>query len=291
MSASHFRLPVLLLLPALLALPACRSAPGGYARIDPQALARAEAEAETRPDDRATYLALIARMEEQGSWFAALAHIEAFRQKFGNPPELRLLQARALHETRQADAAETIYRDLLDGPQAAAAWHGLGLIAAARQQGDDAIHQLAKAAQLDPLNADYQGDLGYAYLRIGDLDAARAPLAKAAELAPGNAHALVNLALWAMLNGETGKAEAILRQAGLPQASRDAVYRSASDLRSAWPSRHDAHTTSSTAAAVKLSPAAAPAVTTLASPRDRPPSRMLQRFSESQDSSLSKAAQ
>ncbi|KAG0926630.1 hypothetical protein G6F60_015025 [Rhizopus arrhizus] len=74
-------------------------------------------------------------MQQQGAWYASLAHVDAFRQRYGDRPALRLLQADALRETGQADAAIALYRELSTGPQAAAAAHGLGLIAAHR---DDA---------------------------------------------------------------------------------------------------------------------------------------------------------
>jgi hypothetical protein len=70
-------------------------------------------------------------MQQQGAWYASLAHVDAFRQRYGDRPALRLLQADALRETGQADAAIALYRELSSGPQAAAAAHGLGLIAAA----------------------------------------------------------------------------------------------------------------------------------------------------------------
>ncbi|PSD22060.1 Flp pilus assembly protein TadD, partial [Stenotrophomonas maltophilia] len=71
-------------------------------------------------DSRNAYLELIERMQQQGAWYASLAHVEAFRQRYGDRPALRLLQADALRETGQADAAVTLYRELSSGPQAAA---------------------------------------------------------------------------------------------------------------------------------------------------------------------------
>ena len=153
-------------------------------------------------DSRNAYLELIGRMQLQGAWYASLAHVDAFRQRYGDPPALRLLQADALRETGQADAAIALYRELSSGPQAAAAAHGLGLIAARRDDDTGSEQALERATQLQPLNTDYLGDLGYARLRAGRFEQAREPLAKALELSPGNAKATANLALWAVLRGD-----------------------------------------------------------------------------------------
>ena len=228
-------LPVCLpvLLPAVL-LAGCatlRNGNTGNANTTPESLAkRAQTEAET-PDQRKAYLEMIGKMQDQGAWFASLAHIDAFRQQYGDPPELRLLRARALMQTGQSAAAERAYRSLLAGRQAAAGWHGLGLLAAQQHQRSQAEQDLARAIQLEPLNAVFQSDLGFARLLNGDLDAARIPLATAAELAPDDIRNVANLALCTLLSGDAGKARAMMTQANLPEASRDSVYRMEQQLR------------------------------------------------------------
>jgi Flp pilus assembly protein TadD len=227
----------------------------------------------TAQDDRGMYLQLIRQMQQQGAYYASLAHIEAFRQRYGDSPGLRLLQADALRETHQADAAARLYQGLLQGPQAAAAWHGLGLIAAGQGQDARAEQALAKAVQLAPLDTAYLGDLGFARLRGGQVEAAHDPLARAAELAPANAKALANLSLWTMLGGDTAKAEAIMQQAKLPPATREEVRRLAMDLRAEADARRAA------------APAAVAGGATAAARRQNPsppaagvPSGMLDRF-------------
>nr|WP_258015277.1 Flp pilus assembly protein TadD [Stenotrophomonas maltophilia] len=196
----------------LLALAAVAS---GCASTTPKYL-RAPSLAAPEPapqDSRNAYLELIGRMQQQGAWYASLAHVDAFRQRYGDPPALRLLRADALRETGQADAAITLYRELSTGPQAAAAAHGLGLIAARRDDDGGSEEALARATQLQPLNTDYLGDLGYARLRAGQFEQAREPLAKALELSPGNPKATANLALWAVLRGDAATAERLAEQA------------------------------------------------------------------------------
>ncbi|GHH59860.1 tetratricopeptide repeat protein [[Pseudomonas] boreopolis] len=220
-----------ILLPATACLLAA-CAHGGYMR-PPVA---AETLSEPSPqDDRGMYLELIRRMQREGAYYASLAHIDAYRKRFPDTPVLRSLQAEALRRTGRGDEAAEIYRGLLKGPEAAAAWHGLGLIAATQERSGDAEFALAKAVELDPLNVDYLGDLGFNRLRNGQAEEARAPLAQAAELAPGDPRAAANLALWMLLHGQASQAEAIMRQATLPDATRNEVYRLAGNLRNARP--------------------------------------------------------
>ena len=232
--------------------------------------------AETPQDDRGMYLDLLRQMQAQGAYFASLAHIDAFRQRFGDSPELRILLADALRETGDGNAAANVYRGLLKGAQAGPAWHGLGLVAASNKDMEGARQALQSAVRADPLNTVYLGDLGFALLQAGQLPEARAPLAKAAELAPDNARAISNLALWALLSGQPGVAEGMIERAGLPQATRLEIYRLAQSLRRT--------TVAATATAASL-PAAASALAaheatdTPTALRPLPPGSMLERFS------------
>lgn len=239
---------------------------------------------ESPQDDRGMYLDLIRKMQAQGAHFASLAHIDAFRASFGDSPELRILQADALRETGDAAAAEPIYRSLTKGPQAAPAWHGLGLIAANQHDAGNANLAFANAVRTDPLNATYLGDQGFALLQSGDFAQARAPLAKAAELAPGNLRAISNLALWALLSGQPGTAQDMMQRANLPEATRLEIYRLSQSLRRAPvadatpPMRpepaSEAPAPRGTATALVAQPQ--PAGTVL---RPQPPGSMLDRFS------------
>ena len=233
---------------------------GGCSSTTPKYL-RAPSLAAPEPapqDSRNAYLELIERMQQQGAWYASLAHVDAFRQRYGDPPALRLLQADALRETGQADAAVTLYRDLSSGPQAAAAAHGLGLIAARRDDDAGSEQALAQATQLQPLNTSYLGDLGYARLRAGRFEQAREPLAKALELSPGNAKATANLALWAVLRGDTATAERLAQQANLNEETRNSIQQQAAQIRARLQQRHAA----AAAAATVTPPAPATATAT-----------------------------
>lgn len=258
---------------------------------------RAPSLAEPTPapqDSRNAYLELIERMQQQGAWYASLAHVDAFRQRYGDPPALRLLQADALRQTGQTDAASALYRDLSSGPQAAAAAHGLGLIAAHRDDDDGSEQALARATQLQPLNTDYLGDLGYARLRAGRFEQAREPLAKALELSPGNAKATATLALWALLRGDTATAERLSQQANLNDDTRRSISEQAQQIRTRLQQRQASATIAPVARAttpsagtvapagtrVAAEPRRASAITGQRDPARLPPS-MLERFSSS----------
>jgi Flp pilus assembly protein TadD len=182
-------------------------------------------------DSKAMYLDLIRQMQQQGSYYASLAHIEAFRLRYGNPPELQRMEGDALRETHQSAEASKVYQGMLHGPEAAAAWHGLGLIAANDHRNGEAEKDLLQATQLEPVNVTYLNDLGYARLAAGDVASAHEPLAEAAELEPTNTKVVSNLALWASLQGDDGQADAIMQRANLPSATRDAVHKLAMQMR------------------------------------------------------------
>jgi len=235
--------------PACLLL-ALVAAAAGCSSTTPKYL-RAPSLAEPTPapqDSRNAYLELIQRMQQQGAWYASLAHVDAFRQRYGDTPALRLLQADALRQTGQIDAALALYRELGNGPQAAAAAHGIGLIAALRDDDDGGEQALARATQLNPLNTDYLGDLGYARLRAGRFEQAREPLAKALELSPGNAKATANLALWALLRGDTATAERLAQQASFSEETRRSVEQQAQQIRTRLQQRQAAATAAAAAA-------------------------------------------
>jgi Flp pilus assembly protein TadD len=186
-------------------------------------------------DSKAMYLELIRQMQQQGSYYASLAHIDAFRLRYGDPPELQRLQGDALRETGQDEAAAKVYQGMLRGAQAASARHGLGLIAARDRRYAEAEKDLQEATRLEPVNVTYLNDLGYARLAAGDVSSAHEPLAEAAELDPTNTKVVSNLALWASLQGDEMQSDAIMQRANLPPATREAVHKLAVQMR--MPSR------------------------------------------------------
>lgn len=232
---------LILTLSCCLLATACSQTVGGYRQVAPS-LVEPGADA---VNTRGTYLDLIQRMQKQGAYYASLAHIDAFRQRHGDTPAVRLLQADALRQTGQLDAADALYVSLTRGDQAAAAWHGIGLIAAQRDQDDKAEAALARAAHLMPLDTAVLGDLGYARLRAGMLEQAQAPLAQALELVPGDPRAVANLAVWALLRNDPDTAERLLQRGNASAFTRSEVQRQAVALRQRASSTQAASATSS----------------------------------------------
>ena len=186
-------------------------------------------------DQQHMYLQLIRDMQRQGAWYASLAHIDAFRLENGDSDELELLQAEALRATHQAAAALPIYRKLIHTREAAAAWHGIGMIESGSHHREAALEALDKACIQAPLNADYLADLGYERLLSGSIQAAGNPLSKAAELMPSNHRIIANLALFQLLSGQADAAERLMQGAGLSPQARAAVQQLSRDIRSSTP--------------------------------------------------------
>jgi Flp pilus assembly protein TadD len=218
----------------ILALPllsGCQSTAADTARqvlqqqAQEQALARAQSEEEAlkRVSKPEVELSLIRKAQEDGRYFASLAYLEAYRQQYGDTPESAALRGEAQRKTGQDEASEQTYRTLVDGPQAAVAWHGLGLLAGAHGNYAQAAEDLGKAAKLRPVDAEYLGDWGYALLRSGDLKSARVPLGQAAELAPDNQRILGNLAVLLLVEGKTAAAEQLMDRSHLSDQARKQV--------------------------------------------------------------------
>ena len=217
---------------AALALGGCASNSARvYAQQNEAAQLRQQAEEKApTPDNKGMYLGLIRQMQEQGMYYASLAHIDAYEQQNGSTPEVQRLRADALRETKQGAAAEAAYRKLLNSTEAGAAWHGLGLLAAQNSDYKGAATALREAVKREPTNPVMLSDLGFALLRSGDVAGARVPLAQAAELAPDNRKMIGNLALLLLVSGDGEKARAVMDKAALSADSRATVYRLAAEI-------------------------------------------------------------
>lgn len=208
----------LLLGAGALALGACASLPDAAQLEAAQAAAR-----EPSLDNRPTYLALVRQMQGNGLWFASIAHIDALEQRWGVSPETRLLRADALRHTDQPAASTALYDKLLDTPERAAAYRGLGLLAGA---GDDyvrAAQMFERARQLQPTDGLLLSDLGYALLRAQRFEAARLPVLQAAQLLPANPKVRSNLALYLLTQGQAAQARQVMDEARFGHATREAI--------------------------------------------------------------------
>ncbi|WP_418011912.1 pilus assembly protein [Paraburkholderia caribensis] len=207
-------LRVVALLAACALLGACAVKESGYG-VGPQAEREAKLQQSTRdtaPDTPGMYLGLIDRMQAQGLYYASLAHIDAYEKQYGVSPDSLLLRAGALRATDQPAASAAAYTQLLNTPLAARGYRGLGLLAGASGDFERASQALGQAAELAPTDVATLSDLGYARLRAGDIAGARVPLMKAAELDGHNQKVIGNIALYLLADGQTTRAQALVKE-------------------------------------------------------------------------------
>lgn len=221
----------------------------------------------------ATYQALIRKMQEQGLYYASLAHIDAYEQRYGRVPEMQLLRADALRETDQAADAEAAYRAVIAATSAmgagtqgamlnAGAWRGLGITAGRRGNFADAARFLQVAAQANPTDASTVSDYGYALMRAGEVEQARVPLMQAQQMAGSSAKIAGNLVIWLTVNDRKQEAASLAAHAQLSAAARKAIDDDAMQVMRAWRDRRIARETAPAApvaprAVATLQPAAA----------------------------------
>ncbi len=172
---------------------------------------------------KAGLLDMVRNLQAQSQHYAALAHLQAHDSRWGPSADSQLLRAGSLMATDQDAEARTLFLQLTQGDLAGTAHHGLGLLAARRGQLDEAIAAFERAARLQPTDAVVLGDLGYALLQRGRWAQARNPLFTAAELAPQDARALANLALYHHMTGNPELAERLLASPGIGPEARDKV--------------------------------------------------------------------
>lgn len=196
----------------------------------------AASKAATNIDTKATYLRLVEQMQQEGLWFASLAHIDALEQRWGVSPESTRARAEALRYAGQPAASENAYRKLLNTPLEAYGYRGLGLLAGARSDFPEAVRMLRQAQLRLPTDALLLNDLGYASLRAGLLDEARLPLMQALQLKPDNAQAQANLAMYFEATQQQGEARALMDANRIPSETRAAIQEAARQLAAPRPS-------------------------------------------------------
>lgn len=148
------------------------------------------------------HLKLVRTMVDQDNAYAALAHLDAYDQKWGADRPSKQLRADSLRKTNQLDQAETVYKSLLSGQEQGKSgpiWYGLGKVAIERGDLKTAATRLEKSIQVDPLSINAYSDLGLVYLLEGQKEPAYNTLMKANQLASGNSKIMANLALWGLV--------------------------------------------------------------------------------------------
>jgi len=219
-----------------LAMTGCGAIKDRYAASeDAQQRQAFEAASETKNsaniDTQATYIKVVDQMQQQGLWFASLAHIDALEQRWGVTPDSTRVRADALRQTGQAELAETAYKRLMATPLESAGYRGLGLLAGARGNYAEAAQLLKQAQRRTPTDPLLLSDLGYANLRAGQFEEARLPLMQALQLQPDGKQAQANVALYFEVTDQREQATALMDANRMPEATRTAVRAAALQMR------------------------------------------------------------
>lgn len=159
--------------------------------------------------ESALYLDAVRELIAQEQYYAAVAHIQEDRRRYGDTPELRLIEADARRKLQQGKTSEALYQSVLrgapQGPLAGKARHGLGLLYATANL-DAALRELHEAARLRPTDAAIRSDYGYALMQQGRFSEAQMQLATAHELAPDLVAARNNLLILLYAQGQSAAA-------------------------------------------------------------------------------------
>jgi Flp pilus assembly protein TadD len=177
--------------------------------------------AKPSPDQELT-LNLAQGMADEGRLHASLANLESMPDSLG---EVRLRKARVLR-LLGSNEAEPLYKSLLGTCRAAEGEHGLGQLAAARGNNDQALEHLLNAVRLAPTDEKMRNDLGVVYLNQLKLDQARFQFLTAIELKQSDSLAALNLVTLLIYQDNWKQAAELVSRTGLsPQQVSDAQAR------------------------------------------------------------------
>jgi tetratricopeptide (TPR) repeat protein len=154
------------------------------------------------PQDARTHLALAEVYADQGDHAKALAEAQAVPATAPLGRRARFLAGRALVDLARLDEAFQTFRGLADERPTAALYNNLGVIQIRRPttpQTGKPTYYFTKASELDPEEADYFFNLGYAYWLDKDAQAAIYWLREAVRrnTVDGDAHFVLGVALQA----------------------------------------------------------------------------------------------
>jgi Flp pilus assembly protein TadD len=187
---------------------------------------------EAEDADTAMRLDVVRKVMEQGRLYAALAHLDDIDTA---SLQAAYLRADILRQSDRSAEARPIYESLLDTCLEGEAHHGLGLIAGRNGQLNHAVSELARAADLLPVNPRVRNDYGYALLLKGDSVAAQHEFLTAIELDPEATLAETNLVILLYMNGDQQKAEAFARRVKMDQQTLADLQQQAAELSRAQP--------------------------------------------------------
>lgn len=145
------------------------------------------------------YLGVVDGLIRQQRYQAAIAFLAKYQKTGARSARFSILAGKALSGAGRYDEAIASYRGALQSPDAAEGYNGIGKAQGARGSWGEAAENFRKASELDPANADYLNNLGYAQLQENASGPALAQtvevLQRAHELSPDAARITANLAL------------------------------------------------------------------------------------------------
>ncbi|HCT04936.1 MULTISPECIES: tetratricopeptide repeat protein [unclassified Pseudomonas] len=161
-------------------------------------------------------------MANEGKLHASLANLQSLPDAL---PQVRLRKARAARLLGRSEA-EPMYRSLVGTCLAAEGEHGLGQLASARGNNDQALAHMQRAAQLAPTNEKIRNDLGVVYLDQLRLEEARFEFLTAMELKQSDQLAAVNMVTLLIYQDNWGQAAQLVSQLSLsPEQVNNAQVR------------------------------------------------------------------
>jgi Flp pilus assembly protein TadD len=132
--------------------------------------------------ERDLYLSVIGQLINHGKFYAALAHLDEFERLHGPTEQSRKLRGDAWLAVGALDNAETAYTGIAEGRLAGYGEHGLGRVAAARDDWPTASRHFERAVTQQPTNTRFLQDFASALFEMGKVDDAEFQLRKALEL-------------------------------------------------------------------------------------------------------------
>ncbi|WP_210639839.1 MULTISPECIES: tetratricopeptide repeat protein [unclassified Pseudomonas] len=161
-------------------------------------------------------------MANEGRLYASLANLERLPEDL---VQVRLRKARVLRLMGRNEA-EPLYQSLLGTCLAADGEHGLGQLAAARNDNTTAIEHLERAMKMTPTEGKIRNDLGVVYLNQRRISEARFEFMTAMELQQSDTLAALNMVTLLIYQDNWKQAAELANMAKLsPQQVADAQAR------------------------------------------------------------------
>lgn len=144
----------------------------------------AEAASAALPSDRERdlYLSVIGQLLDHGKFYAALAHLDEFERLHGAADSSHKLRGDAWLAVGALENAEVEYTAIAEGRLVGYGEHGLGSVAAAREDWPAASRHFERAVTQQPTNTRFLQDFASALFELGKVNDAEFQLRKALEL-------------------------------------------------------------------------------------------------------------